>query len=61
MEVNWTEIFERRPDLEPPGYRETVEALKNAPRRERRRTSAKKNAQAKPNRFPSAKHAVNDD
>lgn len=22
--INWTEVFQRRPDLEPPGYRQTV-------------------------------------
>ena len=60
MEVNWTEIFKRRPDLEPPGYRETVEALKNRPQRERRRTSAKKKGKAKPNRFPGMKHGAQD-
>ena len=25
--IDWTAIFERRPDLEPPGYRETVAKL----------------------------------
>lgn len=26
---DWSEIFRLRPDLEPPGYRETVESLKD--------------------------------
>ena len=25
--LNWTKFFEKRPDLEPPGYRETVDRL----------------------------------
>lgn len=25
--INWTAIFERRPDLAPPGYHETIEQL----------------------------------
>ena len=51
-EIDWTEIFERRPDLKPPGYEETVEALKQRPRRERKRSRAK----GKEARLTSIKH-----
>ena len=27
---NWDEIFKRRPDLEAPGYRETVELMRSS-------------------------------
>ena len=40
-EIDWTEIFERNPSLAPPGYEETVEALKQRPRRERKRSRSK--------------------
>jgi hypothetical protein len=26
--INWTAIFERRPDLEPPGHHETIKQIK---------------------------------
>lgn len=32
--IDWAEIFKRRPDLEPPGYKQTVQAMlekRNAP------------------------------
>lgn len=32
--LDWAAIFRRRPDLSPPGYTETVEAMRN-PRPER--------------------------
>jgi len=51
-EINWTEIFERRPDLEPPGQREAVEALKQRPKRERKRSRTK----GKEATFTSVKH-----
>ena len=52
-EIDWTEIFERRPDLKPPGYEETVEALKQrGPRRERKRSRAN----GKEARLTSIKH-----
>lgn len=53
-EINWTEIFERRPDLKPPGYEETVEALKQRPPRERKK--AKSKAKTKKAHLTSIKH-----
>ena len=38
--IDWGLIFERNPSLAPPGYEETVEALKQRPRRERKRSKA---------------------
>lgn len=28
--VNWTEIFQKRPDLEPPGYRQVLKQAQQA-------------------------------
>jgi hypothetical protein len=30
MALNWPEIFEKRPDLEPPGYRDAAEKVAKA-------------------------------
>ena len=51
-EINWTEIFERRPDLKPPGYEEAVSQVRERPKRERRRSRAK----GKEARLTSIKH-----
>ncbi len=51
-EIDWTEIFERRPDLSPPGYEEAVEALKQRPKRERKRSRTK----GKEAKFTGLKH-----
>ena len=74
-DLNWTEIFERRPDLKPPGYEEASEAAKAATE-ERYRVYGKKRAKgsnaAKPKyesrqaadarraRYPSIKHSQQD-
>ena len=50
--IDWGLIFERNPSLAPPGYEETVEALKQRPRRERKRSKAKD----KEARLTSIKH-----
>ena len=56
MGLDWREIFEKRPDLEPPGYREAAEKVAKAwaekPKKKRKASTSKRKA-----RFPSAKHA----
>ena len=56
MGLDWREIFEKRPDLEPPGYREAAEKVAKTwaekPKKKRKASSSKRKA-----RFPSAKHA----
>ena len=55
--MNWSEIFEKRPDLEPPGYREAAEKVAKAwaekPKKKRKASTSKR----KP-RYPSAKHGA---
>lgn len=74
-DLNWTEIFERRPDLKPPGYEEATEAAKAATE-ERYKVHGKKRAKgsnaAKPKhesrqaadarraKYPSIKHSQQD-
>jgi len=57
MSLNWSEIFARRPDLEPPGYREAAEkvAKKWATKERKRKKSSNSKRKA---RFPSAKHGA---
>lgn len=50
--VDWDGIFERRPDLRPPGYEEAVSQVREQPRRERKRSRAK----GKEARLTSIKH-----
>ena len=40
-EIDWSEIFERRPDLKPPGYEEAVSRVREGPKRERKRSRSK--------------------
>lgn len=42
--LNWAEIFKRRPDLEPPGYRETIERM------QQQKAEAVEQEQSKPKR-----------
>lgn len=55
--MDWREIFERRPDLEPPGYREAAEKVAKAwagkPKKKRKASNSKRKA-----RYPSAKHGA---
>lgn len=51
--IDWGAIFKRRPDLYPPGYRETLESLLTDPLPVHKAT--KRGGKA-PGRFPSAKH-----
>ena len=51
-EIDWTEIFKRRPDLKPPGYEEAVSQVRERPKRERRRSRTK----GKEARLTSIKH-----
>ena len=57
MSLNWSQIFERRPDLEPPGYREAAKKVAKAwaekPKRKRKSSNSKRKA-----RYPSAKHGA---
>jgi hypothetical protein len=53
---DWTAIFTRRPDLEPPGYAELFIEMQErpwVPHEGRRRSSS-----SGPNRFPSLKHGA---
>ena len=57
MGLDWRKIFEKRPDLEPPGYREAAEKVAKAwaekPKKKRKASTSKR----KP-RYPSAKHGA---
>ena len=75
MEIDWTAIFQARPDLAPPGYQEATEAAKAATE-ERYKVHGKKRAKgsnaAKPKhesrqaadarraKYPSVKHSQQD-
>ena len=50
--IDWGLIFERRPDLRPPGYEEAVSQVREGPRRERKRSRTK----GKEARLTSIKH-----
>ena len=52
--IDWGAIFRRRPDLYPPGYRETLESLRTNPPPVHKATKRRGKA---PGRFPSAKHS----
>lgn len=58
MGLDWREIFERRPDLEPPGYKEAAEKVAKAwaekPKKKKRKASNSK----RKTRYPSAKHGA---
>lgn len=61
--MNWREIFEKRPDLNPPGYEEGAAAgqARSRARYERQgKKKAGKSGKSKQSRFPSAKHASQD-
>lgn len=63
MELDWREIFERRPDLNPPGYEEGAAAgqARSQERYQRQgKRRAGKSGKSKPSKFPSAKHASQD-
>ena len=51
-DIDWSEIFERRPDLKPPGYEEAVSRVREGPKRERKRSRTK----GKEARLTSIKH-----
>jgi len=56
--LDWREIFERRPDLEPPGYREAAEKVaREWATKERKKRKKSSNSKRKA-RFPSAKHGA---
>ena len=59
MSLDWREIFERRPDLEPPGYKEAAEKVAKAwaekPKKKKKRKAS--NSKRK-TRYPSAKHGA---
>jgi|DEB0MinimDraft_6_1074348.scaffolds.fasta_scaffold00588_5 hypothetical protein len=57
MPLNWSEIFARRPDLEPPGYREAAEKVAKEWATKERKRKKSSNSKRKA-RFPSAKHGA---
>ena len=63
MALDWQEIFKRRPDLEPPGYKEAA-AAGQAKSQERYERLGKRRAghsgRSKPGKFPSLKHSGQD-
>lgn len=74
-DLNWTEIFEKRPDLAPPGYYEAVadaqeiSAKRYAVHGRKRakgsgsskpRTESRQAADARRSKFPSMKHGQQD-
>ena len=42
ISINWALVFARRPDLEPPGYRETLQQLAAKPPRPKKKKKAKR-------------------
>lgn len=59
--MNWNLIFERRPDLAPPGYEEAVQqAHKDSERRYERlgRKRAGSSGRSKGGQFPGLKHGA---
>ena len=57
MSLNWSEIFARRPDLEPPGYKEAAEKVAKEWATKERKRKKSSNSKRKV-RFPSAKHGA---
>jgi len=60
-DLDWAEIFRRRPDLDPPGYAEAARegrerSVKRYESQGKRR--AGKSGKSKPGRFPSLKHGT---
>jgi len=53
---DWVAIFTLRPDLDPPGYAETVLDMIENPRE--RPARGKSKGSKRPNRFPSLKHGA---
>jgi hypothetical protein len=52
---DWVAIFTVRPDLDPPGYAETVIDMLESPRK---RPARGKRGPSRPGRFPSLKHGA---
>ena len=60
-ELDWTAIFQQRPDLAPPGYEEAVTlAVQDSERRYERlgRRRAGKSGRSKGGQFPGLKHGA---
>jgi len=58
-ELDWGEIFCKRPDLAPPGYAEAVEAGKTRSKERYERLGKKRagtSSKSKTGRFPGLKH-----
>jgi len=58
-ELDWDEIFCRRPDLAPPGFKEAVEAGQNRSKERYERLGKKRagtSSKSKTGRFPGLKH-----
>jgi hypothetical protein len=55
---DWTAIFTLRPDLDPPGYAETVIDMQDNPRERPARGKSKGKGKSKPTRYPSLKHGA---
>ncbi|WP_438983922.1 hypothetical protein [Vulcanococcus sp.] len=53
---DWVAIFTLRPDLDPPGYAETVIDMAEHPHE--RPARGKSASSSRPNRFPSLKHGA---
>ena len=61
-DLDWGEIFRKRPDLAPPGYAEAVQAGQEKSRQryeEIGRKRAGKSGKSKRGRFPGLKHGSN--
>ena len=60
-DLDWGDIFRKRPDLDPPGYGEAVERGKERSGRryeQQGKRRAGKGGKSKPVRFPSLKHGT---
>jgi len=54
---NWTEIFIRHPELEPPGYKEVCEKIKSQDK-SRKTKAHRKVRSTRKSSFPSLKHGA---
>lgn len=58
-DLDWEEIFRKRPDLAPPGYEQAVDAGRQLSRERYERQGkrrAGKSGKSKPGKFPGLKH-----
>ena len=61
MATDWTEIFTRRPDLNPPGYDKVIQDMANNPwKPPHKKARSKPGKQGRGSQFPGLKHTTQD-